>query len=118
MYKGVKINAFTLIPEIVDVDFEIRHSESLNSDWIYVTTGAVTGYESVEWRKLTDDYPNRSVFTSWIACAGTLNKYHRLEIPMSEVIKFLENQGLITIEREYGYIKKIIQSSASKVKTE
>lgn len=108
MYNGVKTNAWTLIPEIVDVDFEIRYSESLESDWIYIIKGGVTGYESAEWRKLIEDYPNRSVFTSWLACAGTLNKYHRLDIPMSEVIKFLQDQKLITIEREYGYIKKIV----------
>lgn len=115
MYKGVKTDAWSLIPKVVDVDFDIKQYDSLAGDWIRVTKGGVTGYESAEWRKLIEDYPNRSVFSSWVACNGTLNKYHRLEIPMSEIIKFLKHQGLITVEREYGYIKKIIPSSASKV---
>ena len=107
MYKAVKINASTLIPEIVDVGFEIRYSERLKSDWIYVVKGGITGYESADIKRLVEDYPESSVFSSWTACVGTLNKYHRLEIPMSEIIKFLEHQNLITVKREYGYVRKI-----------
>ena len=83
MYKAVKIDAVTLIPAVVDVDFKIRYSESLESDWIYLTKGGVIGYESAEVRNLIEDYSERSVFASWTACMGTLNKYHRLEIPIS-----------------------------------
>jgi len=118
MYKGIKINASTLLPEIVDVDFKVKYHESLESDWIYVVKGAITGYESAQVSKLIEDYPKRSVFASWIACGGTLNKYHRLEIPMSEVIKFLEDQGLITVEREYGYPQKIIHTFDTTMRNE
>jgi len=108
MYKAVKTNARTLIPEIVDVDFEIKQYESLEGDWIRVTKGGVTGYESANIRNLVGDAHKQSIFASWVACGGTLNKYNRLEIPMSEIIKFLEHQGLIEVKREYGYIRKII----------
>jgi len=107
VYKAVKIDAWSLLPEIVDVDFEIIYSESLKSDWIYVTKGGVTGYESAEVRKLIEDYPKRSMFEYWVACGGTLNKYHRLNIPMSEVIKYLEDQNLVDVKRKYGYVKKV-----------
>ena len=107
MYKAVKIDAWSLLPEIVDVDFEIRTHESLDGQWIHVIKGGVTGYESAEVRKLIKDYPRRSVFYYWVACGGTNRKYHRLNIPMSEVIKYLQDQGLIEVEREYGYIKKV-----------
>lgn len=95
----------------MDVDFEMRHSERLNSEWVYVIKGGVTGYESAQLDKLIDGLHKESAFITWTACAGTLNKYHRLEIPMSEVIKFLLDQKLITVEREYGYIKKINRCS-------
>jgi len=115
MYRAVKINAVTLIPEIVDVDFVVKYHETLKGDWIYVTKGAVTGFESAELENLIQDYPKRSVFAYWVACGGTLNKYHRLEIPMSEVIKFLEDQKLIEVKREYGYVKKITRLSTQRV---
>jgi len=108
LYKGIKTNAHTLIPEIVEVDFEVRKSEWTEGDWIYITKGAVTGYESANVRELVGDYSKRSVFSTWIANAGTLNEYHRLEIPMSEIIKYLEDQKLIETKREYGYIKEVV----------
>jgi len=107
MYKAIKTDAWTLIPEIVDVDFKIRTYESLSGHWIHVIKGGITGFESAEVERLIEKYPKRGVFGSWIACAGTLRKYHHLAIPMSEVIKFLENNNLVDIERQYGYIKKI-----------
>lgn len=108
MYKAIRVNAVTLIPEVIDVDFEIKYSENLKSDWIYVTKGGVTGYESAEVRRLVQDYPDRSVFATWTACMGTLNRYHRLDIPISEVIKFLKDQGLIETKEKYGYITEVI----------
>ena len=107
-YKAVKTNARTLVPEIVEVEFEIRCSENLGSDWLYIVKGGVIGFESAELKNLVDVYPDRSVFATWTACMGTLNKYPRLEVPMSEIVKFLEGEGRISVEREYGYPKKII----------
>lgn len=107
MYKAIKTDAFTLIPEIVEVDFEIRHSESLVSDWIYITKGGVTGYASAKVRRLVEQYLERSVFAVWSANIGTLNKYHNLDVPLSEIIKFLKDRGLITVIYEYGYPKQI-----------
>jgi hypothetical protein len=107
MYKAVKINCSSLIPEIVDVDFKIVHSDSLNEDYIHITKGGVTGYESADWKKLIENYQDTSPFASWIACNGTLNRWHRLEIPMMEIIRYLLNNKLITVEKEYGYIKKV-----------
>ena len=108
IYKAIKINAVTLIPEVVDVDFEVRQHKSIEGDWIHITRGGVTGYESANVRELVKDYPRRSVFDSWTACGGTLNKYNRLMIPISEIIKFLESQGLIEVKYEYGYPKEIV----------
>lgn len=102
MYKAVLVDAFTLIPKVVDVDFEIR------GEYIYVVKGGVTGYESATLKKIVDDYLERSVFACWVACMGTLRKYPRLEIPMSEIIKYLLDNEIIEVEKEYGYIKKII----------
>ena len=117
-YKGIRTNSHTLIPEIVDIEFEIRHFDKGNlagEDWLYVTKGGVTGYESAQLKEMVDSYLERSVFTTWTACMGTLNKYPRLEIPMSEVIKFLKDQGLIEVTYEYGYPKKIIWKDDAQV---
>jgi len=114
MYKAIKTNARTLIPEVIDVDFEIK------GEYIYVSKGAVTGYESASVRDIVKQYVEMSVFTCWTACSGTLNKYPRLEIPMSEIIKFLQDKELITVEKDYGYIKNITLSDnlTQKVKEE
>ena len=108
MYKAIKTDAWTLIPEIIDVDFEIRQPGYVEGSWIYVVKGAVTGYESANVKQLVEEYPRRGVFSAWVACGGTLRKYDHLEVPMSEIIKFLEDQGLIEVKREYGYVREII----------
>lgn len=102
MYKAILISATTLIPEVIDIDFELK------GEWLYVIRGGVTGFESANVKSLVEKYPKRGVFSQWVACAGTLNLYHRLEIPMSEVIKFLEKKKTIEVKRSYGYPKEII----------
>lgn len=106
MYKGIRTNAVTLVPEVIDVEFIIRTNKK-GIDWIYISKGAITGYESAQIREMVEKYVNESCFATWVACFGTLNKYSRLEIPMSEVLKFLLDEDLITVTRDYGYIKSI-----------
>jgi len=101
MYKGVLFNAFTIEPEIVDIEFEIR------GEYIYIVKGGVTGYEGAPLKKIVNDYVDKSMFTCWVACMGTYRKYHRLSIPMYEIIKYLINNNLIELERECGYIKGV-----------
>lgn len=100
-YVGVKTNCSTLMPKIVEVGFNIR------GDYINVVKGAVTGYEGANVKEICKDYLDKGVYARWVACMGTLNKYDKLEIPMSEIIKYLIDNEYITIGKEYGYIKEI-----------
>jgi len=111
MYVGIKTNAWTLIPEIVEVNFKLkRYGEDskylAGTTWLSVTKGAITGYEEMEIKPVLEKDGKRS-FVCWVACGGTLNKYHRLEIPMSQILQYLLDEGYIEITREYGYIKDI-----------
>ena len=105
MYKAIRVKAWSLEPEIVDIDFEVAAGYD-DKEWIRPVPG-VTGYESGPLKSMVEEYVDKPVFSRWIACAGTLNKYDRLEIPMSEIIKYLEDNKRITVKREYGYIKEV-----------
>ena len=104
-YKAILTKSWSLQPEIIEVDFEIKKHGG--EDWIYPIPG-VTGFESAPLKKLVEEYINEPVFSKWTACGGTLNKYDRLEIPISEIIRWLEETKQITVERDWGYIKSII----------
>ena len=118
MYKAILTNCASLQPEVVDIDFEVFVGHG-GVEWIRPVPG-VTGYESAQLKEIIKDYfDNKPVFSRWIACAGTLNKYDRLEIPMSEIIKYLQDGGRINVKREYGYIKNIDwNDSLHRTKTE
>jgi hypothetical protein len=101
-YKGIRMNCFDFEPKIVDIDFEIRDK------YIYVIKGGTTGYESGNYKEMINEYIDKSMFTVWVACFGTVQRYSRLEIPMYEVLKYLETNGYLMTFFEYGYLKKVI----------
>lgn len=105
MYKAIRIKSWSLEPEIIEVNFETFMSSDV--EWVRPIPG-VTGYESANLKKIVNDYLKKPVFSRWVACAGTLNKYDRLEIPMSEIIKWVEKIGRIETRREYDYLKEVI----------
>jgi len=104
-YKAIRIKSWSLEPEVIDIGFKVYDGYD-DKEWISPLPG-VTGYESGPLRSMVEEYIDKPVFSRWIACAGTLNKYDRLEIPMSEIVKYLEDNERIIVEREYGYIKKV-----------
>lgn len=112
MYKAIKTSSVTLVPEIIDVEFIIKVDDK-GEDWIHISKGAITGYESAQIRELMEQYIKRSCFASWTANFGTLNKYSKLEVPMSEILRFLLDRDLVTVTKDYGYIKSIEWKEAS-----
>jgi len=104
-YKAIRVKSWSLEPEVIDIDFKIYEGYD-DKEWISPIPG-VTGYESGPLKRMVEEYVGKPVFSRWIACGGTLNKYDRLEIPMSEIIKYLLDKGRIRVDREYGYIKKV-----------
>ena len=106
MYKAILTKSYNLQPEIIEINF-ITKIDSKDREWIHPVPG-VTGYEGAQVKKIVEEYiKDKPVFCTWTACSGTLNKYDRLEIPMSEIIRYLEDVGRITVEKEYGYIRKV-----------
>lgn len=70
-----------------DIEYEIRDT----SFWLL---NGVTGYESFTisafLKDINDaDFDENSV---WVACMGTKDRYHKLEIPISELKKALSTQ--------------------------
>lgn len=107
MYKVIRVNSWSLEPVVEEINF-VTNVDSEGIEWIHPSPG-VTGYEGAELKKIIESYvDDKPVFSRWIACAGTLNKWDRLEIPMSEIVRYLEDEGRISVEREYGYIKKVV----------
>lgn len=116
MYKGIYFDCFTLVPEIIDVDFELKYYKTKYIDDIYVrlTKGRVTGYEECKLNKLIDDYLESGVFTCWAANMGTNRSYPRLLIPVSEIIKWLKDNEYIETTYEYGYLKEVTYTNKVK----
>jgi len=107
-YKAIRVKSWNLEPEVVDIGFEVYEGYG-DEEWIRPVP-SVTGYESGPLRRMVEEYVGKPVFSRWIACAGTLHMYDRLEIPLSEIVRYLEDNDKITVEREYGYIKKVTWS--------
>ena len=105
-YKGIKYNSHTLLPEIIDINFEVKDDNN-GERWVRIIKGNSTGYEGLPIKKALNEYLDKGVFINWVACSGTLNKYPRLEIPMIELINYLIDNNYIFLEKEYDYIKKI-----------
>jgi len=104
-YKAIRVKSWNLEPEVIDIGFEIYKGYG-DKEWIRPIPG-VTGYESAPLKRMVEDYVEKPVFFRWIACAGTLHMYDRLEIPLSEIVRYLEDSGRVVVERKYGYTKKV-----------
>lgn len=71
------------------------HGSGLNSYWLMIVDGGVTGYEGVEFRL---DIIERTSRTGWCACAGTKGRWDKLVIPargMEKVWKFFKGKVVI-----------------------
>ena len=103
--KAIRVKSWSLEPEIIEIGLSAFLDEK-NVEWVRPNPG-VTGFESAQLKKLIDEYLDKPVFSRWVACSGTLNKYDRLEIPIFGIIQWLEKINRISVEKEYGYITKI-----------
>ena len=63
-------------PQAVDITVGVRWSPSLNSFWLWIDKGAVTGFESIR----VIDIPERIENNGWGACAGTPGSWDQLEV--------------------------------------
>ena len=80
-YKAVRFDSMTGLPSIVDIEFKIE------GEWLYITKGCVTGYESA---RIGELIKNDYVFDVWVACSGTQRQYDRLIVPIVEIKRFLK----------------------------
>lgn len=87
--KATRTHCYT--GKITEVDIEIKrvwHDDNLNSSWIEIFKGGVTGYESI---KITDDIIERTTRTGWHACAGTEKRWDTLFITPREMKKIWQS---------------------------
>jgi len=85
--KGIRTNCFSGKSNEVEVDCEKKHNTFLDSDWVWIVRGGVTGYESIEVSKLQ---ACKDSMKDWVACSGTKGVWDNLVIPISEVFRLVE----------------------------
>jgi len=79
--KGIRTNCITGEEKEVIITLEkYYHASNLNSWWVRIIKGGVTGYESLE--------VSRMAFSrGWLACGGTKDRWDRLYIPADQMQK-------------------------------
>jgi hypothetical protein len=80
--KGIRTSCLNGKKENVLVHLEKYYSKSLESWWIKIVEGNVTGYESFEFKNL-----DRLCERGWMACMGTKGMWDKLFIPAEEMQK-------------------------------
>jgi hypothetical protein len=60
------------------------HGDNLNSWYLHIIEGAVTGFEGCEFSR---DWIEKSSKIGWCACAGTKGSWDSLKIPAEEMTK-------------------------------
>ena len=90
--EAIRTNAFTNIQQKVKVKLrKVYHAGFLNSWWIEIISGGVTGYESMKTKNVKDRLEK-----GWHGCAGTKNRWDTLFLPpksMQKINKWLEDKG-------------------------
>lgn len=87
--KAIRTNCYTGKGTEVDIVVErVWHGSNLNSWWIEIIKGVVTGYESI---KIRDDIIERTSKTGWHACMGTERRWDTLFIPPEEMKKIWQS---------------------------
>ena len=71
---GTRTNCTTGEKKTVDLFVELRYSKSLDTWWLHIVRGGVTGYESIELSKIVE------CKEGWHACAGTKGQWDTLFI--------------------------------------
>lgn len=83
--KAIRTNCCNGEERVVDAAIERHyHTCNLNSWWIAIIEGGVTGYESMAEDRV------ESMVSGWSACAGTKNSWDKLFISGEEMMKVAE----------------------------
>ena len=73
---AIRTNCISGISKNVEVSIAQKYSTTLDSWWIEILSGAVTGYESMEIKGLENRKKD-----GWSACAGTRCRWDTLFLP-------------------------------------
>ena len=95
--KAIRTNCMTDVKTDVTCHCVIVWHEELESYWVKITKGGVTGFESCEVNRIKNDGIDDGIdkgtrFGNWCACAGTPGSWDTLYIPeesMKEIIKWI-----------------------------
>ena len=74
---AVRTNCISGISKNIEVTIAQKYSSSLDSWWIEITSGAVTGYESMQIDHLSGQIRGKG----WAACMGTKDQWDTLFLP-------------------------------------
>jgi hypothetical protein len=86
--KATRTDCLTDVKKEVNIALERKwFASNLNSWWICIIKGAVTGYESIE---IKSENIVRTQRTGWHACAGTKGSWDTLFITPREMKKVWE----------------------------
>lgn len=82
--KATRTSCLTGKSKVVEVKIDRVYHESLNSGWIRIVSGGVTGYESMREDNV------KEMTEGWCACAGTKNRWDTLFIPAEEMLQIAD----------------------------
>jgi len=85
--KAQRTNCLTNV--VIDVELVVvkKYNDYLNSHWISIEEGGVTGFESMRFDLIPATLADRN---GWLACAGTPNQWDKLFIPGEEMKKIYD----------------------------
>jgi len=82
--KANRTSCLTGESKVVEVKINRTYHKSLNSWWIQIVSGGITGYESIR----EDDV--KKMTGGWSACVGTKGGWDSLFIPAEEVLRIAD----------------------------
>ncbi len=82
--KAKRTNCITHIETEVDITLDKHWHSRLNSWWMEIVEGGVTGYESISFKALKEHIEDNR---GWLACAGTKGRWDTLLISAEELKK-------------------------------
>ena len=77
--KARRIDCMTTQSKTVNLEVEVKYSETLKAYWVYITKGGVTGFESLSVKNMCAGKGG------WWACAGTKGRWDSLYVPADQI---------------------------------